>query len=426
MKNLKKIYSNNINKKILRSIAAIFGSNIISTLLGALGGLLAARFLGPEEMGVFRAFTIPMMYLVILQFGIPDGLFRQLPYYIGKDNLDKVNSLAASAGAWNFFISIIVSIGFLICAFHSLFLHDVKGFFGWFSQVLVCWGIFYGGYLGTTYRTLTHFVSLARIELTQSIISFFLVFLLPIFRFYGLCIRSAIPTIFSLFLLNRNRPLKVKLYFNLKEFKELVTTGLPFFFWIYLGTQLWMATESFLILRFGGYEALGYFGVAIVIREGLSILPQAIHQVLMPKMVEEYARNNDINKINTTLFSIAIVNSVIMVLVTLLSCIVLDIIVPVLIPKYTGGLLLMKITLFYAVVQALSLPLNTLFALGNSWLYGRSILFGILIFFLITWICIPFTGGVIAVAIGSLAGRFGRIIGAYIDLWLLLRKSSDN
>ena len=241
-------------------------------MLTAIGGLLVARFLGPEETGSFRAFTIPLTYLIFLHLGTWDGLWRQIPYYVGKEMPEKVDALASAAGAFNLLVSVVVSCGFFCCAVYSLAHHDLHGVFGWLSQAFYCWGIFYGGYLTSTYRTLNHFVTLARIQVAQTILTFGMVFLLPFLRFYGLCARVAFPSFLAVWLFHRHRPLKVSYRFDTKALRELIKIGLPFSFWGNLYTSVWTATESALVLSLSGVSALGLFSVAAVMG-GCSELP---------------------------------------------------------------------------------------------------------------------------------------------------------
>ena len=72
------------NRQSLQSVAALCASSVTAAVLGSVGGLLAARFLGPEEIGLFRSYTIPLMYLTFLHLGTFDGLSRQIPYFVGK------------------------------------------------------------------------------------------------------------------------------------------------------------------------------------------------------------------------------------------------------------------------------------------------------------------------------------------------------
>jgi len=410
------------NHQTIRSITALFSSNIVSTVLTAVGGLLVARFLWPEETGSFRAYTIPLTYLIFLHLGTWDGLWRQIPYYVGKEMPEKVDTLVSTGGAFNLLISSIVSFGFVCCATYSLIHHDFFGVFGWLSQAIFAWGVFYGNYLTSTYRTLHHFVSLARIQVAQSGLTFGMVFLLPFLRFYGLCARVAFPSFLAVWLYHRNRPLRVSYRFDTEALKELIKIGLPFSFWGNLYTSFWTATESALVLSLSGVSALGLFTIAAVMRGAVNTLPAAIGQVLMPRVVTDLARDGSVRKANARITWVTAGLTGIMILLAFSDSFLLDIFVPFAIPKYVDGIPVMKVCLWFSVVQAAFLPMNTLFATGRPWLYGRSVIAGLVVFPLATYLLLPAIGGLLAVAVGSLLGRAARTMAAYVDLVLLTRR----
>lgn len=409
------------NRQTVRSVTALFSTNIVSTVLTAIGGLLVARFLWPEETGSFRAYTIPLTYLIFLHLGTWDGLWRQIPYYVGKEMPEKVDAFASAAGAFNLLVSVVVSFGFVCCAAYSLIHHDLYGVFGWLSQALFSWGIFYGNYLTSTYRTLHHFVTLSRIQMTQSVLNFGMVFLLPFLRFYGLCARAAFPSFLAVWFYHRNRPLKVRYRFNVKALSELLKIGLPFSFWGNLYTSVWTATEGALVLSLSGVSALGLFSIAAVMRGAVNSLPDSIWQVLSPRVVTAFARDGSVRNANARIVWVTAGLTGCMVALAIVGSFLLDIFVPYAIPKYIAGIPVMKVCLWFSVVQAAFLPINTLFATGRPWLYGRSVIAGIVVFPLATYLLYSAIGGLLAVAIGSLLGRAARTLAAYVDLIALTR-----
>lgn len=126
----------------LHSVFALAGGNLLSAVLGAVGGLLVARYLGPKETGLFRSFSIPLMYLTFLHLGTFDGLHRQIPFYFGKGRSDEVEKIASASGAWNVMVAAAVSIIFLVLATGSFIKHDTPSVFGWLAQITICWGTF--------------------------------------------------------------------------------------------------------------------------------------------------------------------------------------------------------------------------------------------------------------------------------------------
>jgi O-antigen/teichoic acid export membrane protein len=414
------------SRQTIRSVLALLSSSVVSSVLTAAGGLLVARFIGPEVNGSFRAYTIPLTYLIFLHLGTWDGLWRQIPYYVGKEMPEKVDAIASAAGAFNLLISIVVSCGFVFCAAYSLAHHDFYGFAGWLSQVLCCWGVFYGGYLTSTYRTLHHFVTLSRIQVYQTLLNFGMVFSLPFLGFYGLCARVGFPSFLSVWLYHRSRPLKVNYRFDTKAFRELIRIGLPFSFWGNLYTSVWTATESTLVFSFAGVSDLGLFSVAIVMAGAVNSLPMAIWQVLTPRVVTNLAREGSVRNANARIVWVTAGLTGFMILIACAGSFLLNIFVPLFIPKYVAGIPVMKVCLWFPVVQAAFLPMNTLFATGRPWLYGRSVIPGIIVFVIATYLLLPVVGGLLAVAAGSLLGRAARTIAGYLDLVALTRREGLN
>lgn len=412
------------SRETIRSVVALLSGNLTSSVLTAIGGLLVARFLGPEVTGSFRAYTIPLTYLIFLHLGTWDGLWRQIPYYVGKEMPERVDALASGAGAFNLLVSVVVSCGFFCCAAYSLAHQDLQGVFGWLSQVLCCWGIFYGGYLTSTYRTLHHFVTLARIQVAQAILTFGMVFSLPFLGFYGLCARVAFPSFLAVWLFHRHRPLKVRYRFDTKALGELIRIGLPFSFWGNLYTSVWSATESALVLSLSGVSSLGLLSVAAVIGGAVSSLPMAIWQVLTPRVVTALAREGSVRNANARIMWVTAGLTGFMILLAVAGSFLLDLFVPHFIPKYVAGIPVMKVFLWFPVVQAAFLPMNTLFATGRPWLYGRSVIAGIVVFAGATYLLFPAIGGLLAVATGSLLGRTARTLAAYVDLIALERRET--
>ena len=411
-------------RQVIHSVVALLGSNIASAVLTASGGLLVARFIGPEVTGSFRAYTIPLTYMIFLHLGTWDGLWRQIPFYVGKEMPEQIELLASTAGYFNILVSIVVSFGFFCCAAYGLVHHDLQSFFGWFSQSLFCWGVFYGGYLTSTYRTLYHFITLARIQVSQIILAFGIVFSLPFLGFYGLCARVAFPTILALWFYHRYRPLKVIYRLDRKTLLELLKIGFPFSFWGTLSTSFWSASESVLVLSLSGVSALGLFTVATVIGGAVNSLPLAIWQVLTPRVVSAYARDGSVRNANERVMWVSAGLTGFMILIACAGSFMLEILVPLFIPKYVAGIPVMKVCLWFPVIQAAFLPINTLFATGRPWLFGRCVLAGIVVFPLTTYLLLPVTGGVLAVAVGSLLGHTARTIAAYVDLINLTRQET--
>ena len=153
----------------------------------------------------------------------------------------------------------------------------------------------------------------------------------------------------------------------------------------------------------------------------MNALPAAILQVLTPRVVTSFARDGSVRNANARIIWVTVGLTGFMILLACAGSFLLDIFVPLFIPKYVAGIPVMKVCLWFPVVQAAFLPINTIFAVGRPWLYGRSVIAGIVVFPLATYLLLPLIGGLLAVAVGSLLGRIARTFAAYLDLIALTR-----
>jgi len=151
----------------------------------------------------------------------------------------------------------------------------------------------------------------------------------------------------------------------------------------------------------------------------------AIWQVLTPRVVTALARDGSVRNANARIVWVTVGLTGLMIILACAGSFLLDLFVPHFIPKYVAGIPAMKVCLWFPVVQAAFLPMNILFATGRPWLYGRSVITGIVVFTVATYLLLPVIGGLLAVATGSLLGRAARTLAAYVDLVVLTRREID-
>jgi len=150
----------------------------------------------------------------------------------------------------------------------------------------------------------------------------------------------------------------------------------------------------------------------------------SISQVLTPRVVTALARDGSVRNANARIAWVTAGLTGFMIILAFAGSFLLEVFVPHFIPKYVDGIPVMKVCLWFPVVQAAFLPINTLFATGRPWLYGRSVIAGMVVFPLTTYLLYPAMGGLLAVAVGSLLGRAARTFAAYVDLVALTRRET--
>ena len=77
--------------------ASLVGGNGIALVLKTVGGLLQASCVLPSVLGKFGGIALVQGYIPFLQLGILNGINRELPYFIGKGDRQRVRELASAA-----------------------------------------------------------------------------------------------------------------------------------------------------------------------------------------------------------------------------------------------------------------------------------------------------------------------------------------
>jgi O-antigen/teichoic acid export membrane protein len=281
-------------------VAALAGGNLLSNFLRLVGGLLQNRYIGPEVLGTFNGIGLALNFTRFLQFGVFNGLTRELPYHIGRGDQPRVRELAAAAQAWAIVLGIVVGVPFMAIAGW----HAISGNYtlaaGWLSNGVVGFLFFYATmYLPATYRTSHDFARLSSVNVLQNAVALLLVGGVLLWGFYGLCLRAALPLLVGVWMLRRWQPIRVAPHWNLSQLRHMLTVGFPIFAVGELGVALWLLIDQSLVKEFLGDRGLGLYSTVLVAGGSMELLPQAVSQVIYPRMAEQYGRTHDLASILT-------------------------------------------------------------------------------------------------------------------------------
>ena len=279
-------------------VAALAGGNLLSNGLRMVGGLLQNRYIGPEVLGTFNGIGLVLGFTRFLQFGIFNGLNRELPYYIGRNDQPRVRELAAAAQAWAIVLGIVVGLPFLAVAAWQAVSGNWTLAAGWLANGVVGFVFFYATmYLPATYRTSSDFARLSSVNVIQNAAALLLVGAVVLWGFYGLCLRAALPVLLGVWMLRRWQPIRVGPKWSLSHLWHLLIIGLPIFAVGELGGPLWLLIDQKLVQLFLQDRGLGLYSMVVVAGSSMELLPQAFSQVLYPRMSEQYGRTHDLKAI---------------------------------------------------------------------------------------------------------------------------------
>ena len=267
-----------------RMVAFMSFSSLLANVLTIVSGLLIARWLLPEELGLFTSFNVLTSYIILVQLGVPSGLSRQLPFYMGSKEEEKARQTAAVANHWGLITGLACFGLSLAVAFYFL---AVKNYFfaaGTFVIGISAFqGLYVTKYLKILYRSNNDFNKLSLIDIISALVSFAGIFLVWKYKFYGLCMRAAISVAVDLILAYQWRPIKVKYKWDKNYYKELMKIGFPIY-WVANIYSLWPMVQRTVVVSLGGTKALGLFSLAVIVETGMKTLTNAISNISFPKM----------------------------------------------------------------------------------------------------------------------------------------------
>ena len=271
-------------------VVGFTASSIFKTFAGMAISLIAIKVIGPEKLGLWQAALIIKPYVGFTQLGLTQGLGRQLPFYMGKKDHDRVEKYASNAQ----FVTILYTTFFMVVAILlSVFLAS-----GLQEQLIyLTAGVFIStsfvdNYLSSTYRSSKSFADLSKVYVFSSVFAFILSPLIFYYEFSGYLVLLLMHSLVSTILLVIYRPIKTKSKFIRNIYIENIKIGFPILSLNYLRSLPDTYPRIFIVF-FISTTALGLTAPANAALTAFSVLPGALAKYIVPTMTYEYAKSND-------------------------------------------------------------------------------------------------------------------------------------
>ncbi len=281
-------------RSMLYLVGALAGGNIVSVMVGVISVALQGRLVMPDVLGLFTKVGLVILYIPLLQLGVGNGLNRELPYFIGKGEHQRVRDLAAAAQAWAIVVSAVVGLAMLLVAGWYFIHGNMQLSFGWVTNAILAFFVFYGQYyLQITFRTGHDFARLAMANVVQNVLALVLLVLVIPFAFYGLCLRIVLACGGATVLLYYWRPVRVGPQWNSRHLKHLLSVGAPIF-GVGLLYSWWAACNLTIVSMLTDDYQTGLYKQVINVALPLELLTAAVAQVIYPRMSEQYGRTGKV------------------------------------------------------------------------------------------------------------------------------------
>jgi len=243
--------------------------------------VVAAKFVGPGQMGIWQTINLISTYGMIVTLGIINGMGRDVPFYRGKGDDQQVRMIIAVT--LSCLLPLIAVSLIAIFSLKFLFLAEIRLVI-FLGVVLLCARIF-NAFSTILIRSFRNF---RRLGVHQGITALILLAgFIPLFIFpdvytifWCVFLSLVLVTVFSM------------KYWSfcprsLKVFVGLLQTGFPIYL-VGLCFMLLTTIDRVIVLGFLGTEQLGIYTIASIATAVLLMAPALVSNVMYPKLAEIY------------------------------------------------------------------------------------------------------------------------------------------
>lgn len=411
------------DRKQLSYLVGVFAAgNVVSTTLQMLSGILIARMLAPSVLGLFSGIGLVLGYAPIFQMGIPNGLNRELPYYIGKGERVKAEELAASSQAWMILLGSLSAIALIIVSIIQMTKGNLWQAAGWCTHALLVFFLFYStNYLQITYRTAHDFARLSIINVIQALVGIVLLVLVWAFDFYGLCLRAVLTAIIAAGFFYYWRPIKIGPQWNYQNLKHLFVIGAPIFI-VGQVYAIWAVLNQTLVFSYTGTHGMGLYTMVTMASAAMMIIPQSLSQVIYPRMAELFGRGASIFDLCKLTFKPMLLSAICMAPLSVLAWWMVEPVTRLIVPQYIDAVPAIKWALIQPVIACFS-PINNIFnVIRKQKLYLYAILCGIIFYGVSLMLLISANTSLIVFPQAMLIGYTIFIVVSYITLLIVSKR----
>lgn len=269
---------------------------VITTISKALAQIisvfLVAKFILPEDLGLWTIANVFIVYSALLNLGIISGLNRELPFNLGKGDHNKAEAIVGTSMLYMWIVILIMIVtGSVISVFYLNAL-SFKTMISGLAITLLSAMSFLENFLLATYRSNSSFNKLSRIQLLQTILNLVTLALIYFYGFFGLIFKTVFVQLIYVIILYRSRPFKVKHKWNKHAFYDVLKVGFPIYILAYLQSSA-ATFDKVLLSRITDKVHLGYYSFGMYSFIALCLIPTAISNFVYPKLTYKYGRDNN-------------------------------------------------------------------------------------------------------------------------------------
>ncbi|MGA2248344.1 MAG: hypothetical protein ABSH48_25455, partial [Verrucomicrobiota bacterium] len=266
------------------------------------------------------------------------------------------------------------------------------------------------------------FIALSKITVLQALVGTLVLPLLPLMGYYGACLRTGVISVANMFLLHRQRPMRISPRLDWPGFRDVIRIGLPLSGAGYIAWSLPISLEGTAVLGWFGVKMLGLYSMAVFVRTVFVQLTLNMTQVINVNIYEQYGRSGRVRDCVRLIFLPTALAFLASLPLIVLGWLTLPWAATLLIPKYVEAVPMMRLTLLVLPVMFLSLPVTILWATGRCTDCYLGVTAGFLTFAGLSWFLHRLNFGASGILVAYTLGKATHVLVSYILIIKLVLK----
>lgn len=317
-----------------------------------IGNILIARILTPSQLGSFSYYLLIVNYVILIQIGVPSGLSRQFPYYIGSENKLTAEKIASTAKYFSFYASVVVLVITLLLSIYALFVNQLFEAMGYFVVgVSVIQTLYITKYLKLLYRSNMDFSQLAKIEIILASVNFMGIYLIYKFGIWGMGLRLFLVFLIDVYFSHKWVPIKINKMWDKTIFIELLRIGSPIFF-VSSIFSIWPIVQRTFIFEKLGEHALGLFSLAVAVQTAMSIITTSSSSIVYPRISNMFGEKKPIKEIFLFCLKIDLFVLIVNFILAIIGYFSIPFLVMKFLPNYNTVIPVCQLFLVYGVIAS--------------------------------------------------------------------------
>lgn len=342
------------------------GSTVIKSLASILVSLVIAKYISPNELGLWSSISLVLIYSNFLQGGIINGLNLELPYAYGKGEIKKGNKLASVARTYIIFIAIIsLFVGLLFFLIYPTSNDKVK--WSILSISLIIPITFYQNYLLSTFRSNNSFLKLSYIQIIESILNIVTLAFIVYYAYYGMLVKSVLVILMYTLLLHLSRPIRVKHYWDKRVFMDLIKVGFPIFSLAYV-ESIASTIDKVWLIKFSDLTNLGLYSFGLYAITMVTLISSSIASYIYPRMTYNYGQNNNKIILWRMVKKITLILFIILMPIVIIGTFLIPYFIESFFPAYILSTKTMQVLLIAGLFKGCAIGVNVLWSM-KKWKY---------------------------------------------------------